>query len=384
MEPEQKRKLVEDEPTPAHPHRILWAVTVLTLAGLIAAGAYGYWVIGSHGGKLNLLPAMQDQLVAAGRRISAAEDAVRSWTSEREAWAKRLNKVEARVDGALRAARKNAEEIAARTEQRVQAQLDERTTNLQAKVDRIQAAEQSVDTRLSSMQGQLNQMQAANEQEVERLREEVRQAREAGNATLADLDRQIARVDQRSDESRSDLESLHRRVDRERIGFEVAVNHDRELAPGVNLDVSHTDISHQRFDGWVWLMPDRRTIWIHGRGLAAAVGVLQPGRRPAARVGGDSRHEVLGGRVCAGAEGECAAGGPAVKGEGEEIPDENHAARRPVASRWIGIRRADFHRGHDWCSAAAPRGSSSASKPGPRFRVGRGLLVPGWTQLQVA
>jgi chaperonin cofactor prefoldin len=205
--------------------------------------------------------------VAAGRRISAAEDAVRSWTSEREAWAKRLNKVEARVDGTLRAARKDAEEIAARTEQRVQAQLDERTTNLQAKVDRIQSAEQSVDARLSSMQGQLSQMQAANEQEVERLREEVRQAREAGNATLAGLDRQIARVDQRSDESRSDLESLHRRVDRERIGFEVAVNRDRELAPGVNLDVSHTDISHQRFDGWVSLMPDRRTIWIHGRGL---------------------------------------------------------------------------------------------------------------------
>jgi hypothetical protein len=23
----------------------------------------------------------------------------------------------------------------------------------------------------------------------------------------------------------------------------------------------------QRFDGWVWLMPDRRTIWIHSRGL---------------------------------------------------------------------------------------------------------------------
>ena len=33
------------------------------------------------------------------------------------------------------------------------------------------------------------------------------------------------------------------------------------------MDVSHTDVLHQRFDGWVWLMPGRRTMWIHGRGL---------------------------------------------------------------------------------------------------------------------
>jgi hypothetical protein len=264
---EQKRRLDEDERAPNHSHKTLWTLTVLTLAGLIAAGAYGYWAVGTYGGKLNLLPAMQGQLVAAGRRIDAAEDALRSWTGERDAWAKRLNKVEARADGTLRTARKDAAEIAARTGQRIEAQLDQRTTDLQAKVDRIELAQQSADTRLSSMQGQLNQMQAANNQEVEHLREEVRQARDAGDATLAGLDRRIARVDQRSDKSRSDLESLHRRVDREQIGFEVAVNHDRELAPGVNLDVSHTDISHQRFDGWVWLMPDRRTIWIHGRGL---------------------------------------------------------------------------------------------------------------------
>jgi uncharacterized protein (DUF342 family) len=171
------------------------------------------------------------------------------------------------VDGTLRAARKQANEIAARTQQHMQAELDERTKNLQANVGRIQSAQQSTDTRLSSLQEQLNQMQAANGQEVERLREELRQSRNAENATLTSLNQQIARVDQQSDQSKSDLESLHRRVDQELIGFEAGVNHDRELAPGVNMDVSHTDVSHQRFSGWVWLMPDRKTIWIHGRGL---------------------------------------------------------------------------------------------------------------------
>jgi anti-sigma B factor antagonist len=57
----------EDEQSPTHSHRMLGALTVLTLAGVIAAGAYGYRAIGGYRGKLNLLPAMQNQIVAAGR-----------------------------------------------------------------------------------------------------------------------------------------------------------------------------------------------------------------------------------------------------------------------------------------------------------------------------
>lgn len=250
----------EDEQGSNHPHghRMLWTVAVLILAGGIAAGAYG---------SLKLLPAMQDRIVTVGRRIHAVDEALRSWTtSQRDAWAKRLSGVKARVDGTLGTTRKQAEEIAVRTPQHMQT-LDERIENLQAKVDGIQSAQQSIDTRLSGLQEQLNQIQATNGQEMERLRDELLQSMNAEDATLASLTRRIASIDERSGQSQSDLESLPRKVDRERIGFEVSVNHDRELAPGIDMDVSHTDVSHQRFDGWVRLMPDRRTIWIHGRGL---------------------------------------------------------------------------------------------------------------------
>ena len=265
--PSGKRDLLDEDERPVHSHRMLWAVIIVTLSALATAGVYGYWTYGPHLGRLNLLPAMQAQLVAAGQRIDAAENALRSWTSQRDAWEKRLGSVEAKIGGTLRAARKQAEEIAARTQQHMEAELDQRSASLQAKVNQIQSAQQSTDTRLNGFEEQLNRMQAANEREVERLREELRQSQEAGNATMASLNRQIARVDQRSDQSAIDLESIHRKVDQKRIGFEVAVNHVRELAPGMNIDVSHTDVSHQRFDGSVWLMPDRRTIWIHGRGL---------------------------------------------------------------------------------------------------------------------
>ncbi len=263
----RRRDLQDENERSLHPHGALWTVIVVTLAALIAAGVYGYQTAGPYFGKANLVPAMQGKLVEAGRRIDAAEDALRNWTSQQDAWAKRLGAAEAKIDGTLRAARKQADEIAVRTQQHVQTELDRRALNLETKLDRIQSAQRLTDTNLNNLQEQLTQMQAANRGEMESLRAELRQSRDAGDATLANLNREIARVDQRSDRSRSDLESIHRKVDRERIGFELGVNHDRELAPGVNVTVSHTDILHQRFDGWVWLMPDRRTIWVHGRGL---------------------------------------------------------------------------------------------------------------------
>jgi hypothetical protein len=261
------RDLPDEDERPQHSHRALWTVIIVTLAALAAAGLYGYRTYGPYLGGLNLLPGMQDKLATASKRIDAAEGALQSWISQRDAWDKRLGSVEARIGGTLRAARKQAEEIAARTQQHLEAELDQRTASLQAKLDRMQSAQQSTDTRLSGFEEQLNRMQAANSQEVERLRAELRQAQEAGNATMGGLNHEIARLGQRSDQSASDLESIHRKVDQQRVAFEVAVNHARELAPGVNMDVSDTDVSHQRFNGSIWLMPDRRTIWIHGRGL---------------------------------------------------------------------------------------------------------------------
>jgi sortase A len=45
--------------------------------------------------------------------------------------------------------------------------------------------------------------------------------------------------------------------------FEVRTNHSRQLSAGVSLGVTATDVFHHRVNGWMWVMPDRRTIWLH-------------------------------------------------------------------------------------------------------------------------
>jgi sortase A len=48
----------------------------------------------------------------------------------------------------------------------------------------------------------------------------------------------------------------------QRIGFSIPVHHSRELAPGISLGISGADVAAQDVNGWMWLMPDRRTIWL--------------------------------------------------------------------------------------------------------------------------
>jgi hypothetical protein len=39
----------------------------------------------------------------------------------------------------------------------------------------------------------------------------------------------------------------------------------------VSLNVTGTDISHRRVTGWMWVMPDRRTIWLRAQGAQQPV-----------------------------------------------------------------------------------------------------------------
>jgi hypothetical protein len=65
-----------------------------------------------------------------------------------------------------------------------------------------------------------------------------------------------------------------------RVEFELGVNHKKELMPGVSVQVSHTDITRQRYDALLFVEPDRRT-WVHDQGVQQLVVFFTPDdRRP--------------------------------------------------------------------------------------------------------
>ena len=50
-----------------------------------------------------------------------------------------------------------------------------------------------------------------------------------------------------------------------KVSFQVWENHSRVLVPGVSFGLSRADARRQRADAWVWIAPERRTIWLRDR-----------------------------------------------------------------------------------------------------------------------
>jgi sortase A len=52
-----------------------------------------------------------------------------------------------------------------------------------------------------------------------------------------------------------------------RVTFEVSLGHSLQLVPGISIGLTGTNATHDRAEGWMWLAPDRRTVWL--RNLSA-------------------------------------------------------------------------------------------------------------------
>jgi len=64
------------------------------------------------------------------------------------------------------------------------------------------------------------------------------------------------------------------------IAFNVAERHSRELIPGkIWFGLSSADAAHRSVDGWVWVMPERRTIWLRDLNARHPIIFYQNGER---------------------------------------------------------------------------------------------------------
>jgi sortase A len=58
------------------------------------------------------------------------------------------------------------------------------------------------------------------------------------------------------------LPSPARNIHPGRIPFDIGNNHSRQLTKGISIGLTATDPAGKTAEGWMWVMPDRRTIWL--------------------------------------------------------------------------------------------------------------------------
>ncbi len=133
---------------PARRHRLAWFVATSLVLALVAIVGYGYIATAAYHGTLNLLPRMQDKLVADGQRIDQALFA------QKQTWDLRAAALHARVDGTVRAARGEADRQAP-----AQA-YDPQTIELQNRVDSLEAQLRASQEQVNDLQAQLRQQQS--------------------------------------------------------------------------------------------------------------------------------------------------------------------------------------------------------------------------------
>ena len=247
------RPLQEGRPTA---RALWWAVSVLSLA-LICVMGYVYLALRQNNISLSRLPGPQPVLAALGGRMSSAEASLHDLTANWAGLAERVDKLDHKISSTLAVARNQAQERIAQAEGHMRAEMDKQARMTDARLARVESDQTAERARLAQMQDQL-------QTEVTGLRQEVASNRDETGRDLAGLHGQV-------NQSHSDLRTLAQGFDRRRVNFELVKNSAVELAPGVSLTVLKTDVSYQRFEGYLSLTFEGRTLWLPNMGAQEAV-----------------------------------------------------------------------------------------------------------------
>jgi len=245
--------------------KVVWG-TILALLAVAGAVWYAYPSVSFNqlasvkdalttGGGTQLAE-IRNALAGGGKRLDAAEAKLNDLANNWDGMKLRMAIFESQLNSRFQAARQQTRELIMNQQRRMQAQLDERIQGVRTRLDRVEAGQESQQARVSRLEQELADARQENARQVTVLQQD----RDRALNQIADLDR-------REEDDNRELTTVHTQIDRRRVDFEAGIHHSRELVPGITLQVDHTSVGYQRFDGWVFLMPDRRTIWVHDQSV---------------------------------------------------------------------------------------------------------------------
>jgi len=253
----KKRADAPDSPTwaderwkqpPKRASKALWAAVVLLALALAGVTGYGYVIVRHNRIALAQLPGMAQLLGDLQSRTNATEAKLRDLTGDWTSLAEQVAALSTRMRSSLENVRKHTEELILQEQGRLEAEMAKRDQTINARLARVESEQQAENERIAQVQDWVQENFAGVRQQIATQRE--------------DSGRDLRAVRQDIDQSRSDLKGLARKIEPQRVNFEVAKNKEREVVPGITLTVTHTDARYQRFDGYLELIEDSRTLWL--------------------------------------------------------------------------------------------------------------------------
>jgi DNA repair exonuclease SbcCD ATPase subunit len=229
---------------------------VLMLA-MVGASTYLYLALRNNNITLSQVPELLQYTTTLGGRMDATEAKLRDLAANWDGLTNHLAELDGKVDSNLRATRNLTRELVGQAAGRLQAEMDQQGRVVDARLNNLESVQRQNRAQLAQLSDQL-------QGQVASLREQLTTAQESTGRDLANMQEQVS-------EGQNNLHTLTQRLHRDKVSFEVAKNSPSELAPGVTLTVLKTDVSHQRFRGYISLTNEGKTLWLNNLNAKEAV-----------------------------------------------------------------------------------------------------------------
>ena len=269
---------VENRQSRSHGLRIIWGVVIAIVLSLIGLSWYGYSYINGNingnGALLAQIPGLQKVTSAVDDRLNSVDGKLNEWGMDRVTLANRIGKLEKLEKTAasnLSSARAQAQSLANEVAQRVRREMAEDLQRLQARLGNVESVQRETQDHVSQLQAELGNMRqemaSMQQQNADRLAE----LQQSTQADMSWMNSQVAAMKSQVITHGAKLQSLSNEVDRERTPFELRNGQTQNISSGIYLTVSHTDVAHQKVDGWMQLADEGRIVWIRALPAQEAV-----------------------------------------------------------------------------------------------------------------
>jgi len=226
----------------------LWFVLMVLLLLVLGVSSYLYLRLRADHIAVSQVPELLRSINPLVGRMQAAEAKLNHLTANWDGLAYHVAEIDRKLDSALRATRDQTRELVEQANKHLQAELDQRGSVVDARLNQVESMQRRDQAQLAELNEQLRV-------QVTSLRQELTAAQESDGRDLATLQQQVSG-------NRDDLRSLDHRLHREKVTFEVVKNSPTEVAPGITLTVLNTNVSHQRFRGYISLINEGKTLWL--------------------------------------------------------------------------------------------------------------------------
>lgn len=223
-----------------------WMFVAVLCAALAMLAYYGYQMVKNQDARIAQLVGSQGALSTLGQRVDAVESNLHDLTGGWQGMGQRLAKLEGRVAADVKETRRYAETLTQQLHQQMTAEMNARTSILDARLRQVES--EQADQRAQIAQVETN------------LKRDISAVRDENGRDLSSLRHQ-------EETNARDVSAISQKLERQRIDFELAKGQTKELAPGISLRIRGMNPAYQRYHGALWLLQDRRTVWLRDQSV---------------------------------------------------------------------------------------------------------------------